>query len=296
MKTYLGSMKYTAEEQGHAVRELSGGQKAKLFFLKMILDGCNVLVLDEPTRNFSPLSGPVIRAFRGLPGLYHQRQPRQEVHRPGVLHPVPAGAFGPGAHGKPVAGEAVRGGLDMERKPTLTLMVGLPRAGKTTRAKELERETGAIRFTPDEWHLFLFGDDFHDPREHALHDQRHDRVEQLMWGLGKRLLAQGVSVILDYGLLGQGAAGGKVPGGPGPGGGFPDLLRPRPPWKSCAAAWTPGRGRARRMCSRPSARGDMEQWAALFQPPDEAELAGRYDGGKGQRDGERREQRKERVP
>ena len=32
VKTYLGSMKYTAEEQGHAVRELSGGQKAKLSF------------------------------------------------------------------------------------------------------------------------------------------------------------------------------------------------------------------------------------------------------------------------
>ena len=42
---------------------LSGGQKAKLFFLKMILDGANVLVLDEPTRNFSPLSGPVIRGI-----------------------------------------------------------------------------------------------------------------------------------------------------------------------------------------------------------------------------------------
>lgn len=40
---------------------------------------------------------------------------------------------------------------------TLFLMVGLPGSGKTTRAKELERETGAIRFTPDEWHLFLFG-------------------------------------------------------------------------------------------------------------------------------------------
>lgn len=61
VKTYLGSMKYTAEECGHSIGALSGGQKAKLFFLKMILDGCNVLVLDEPTRNFSPLSGPVIR-------------------------------------------------------------------------------------------------------------------------------------------------------------------------------------------------------------------------------------------
>ena len=61
VKTYLGSMKYTAEECEHSISELSGGQKAKLFFLKMILDGSNVLILDEPTRNFSPLSGPVIR-------------------------------------------------------------------------------------------------------------------------------------------------------------------------------------------------------------------------------------------
>ena len=62
-RTYLGSMKYTPQEQDHTIRELSGGQKAKLLFLKMILDGANVLVLDEPTRNFSPLSGPVIRGI-----------------------------------------------------------------------------------------------------------------------------------------------------------------------------------------------------------------------------------------
>lgn len=61
--TFLGSMKYTAEECAHPLRELSGGQRAKAFFLKMVLDGANVLVLDEPTRNFSPLSGPVIRGM-----------------------------------------------------------------------------------------------------------------------------------------------------------------------------------------------------------------------------------------
>lgn len=61
VKTHLGSMKYTAEEFSHSISELSGGQKAKLFFLKMILDENNVLILDEPTRNFSPLSNPVIR-------------------------------------------------------------------------------------------------------------------------------------------------------------------------------------------------------------------------------------------
>ncbi len=61
VRTFLGSLKYTPEEMSHPAGALSGGQKAKLFFAKMILDGCNVLVLDEPTRNFSPLSGPVIR-------------------------------------------------------------------------------------------------------------------------------------------------------------------------------------------------------------------------------------------
>ncbi len=62
-KTYLGSMKYTPEECAHNIYGLSGGQKAKLFFLRMILSGSNVLILDEPTRNFSPLSGPVIRGM-----------------------------------------------------------------------------------------------------------------------------------------------------------------------------------------------------------------------------------------
>lgn len=83
-KTYLGSMKYTPEECGHSIAELSGGQKAKLFFLKMILDQNNVLILDEPTRNFSPLSGPVIRemlqAFGGcIISVSHDRKFIQEV-------------------------------------------------------------------------------------------------------------------------------------------------------------------------------------------------------------------------
>lgn len=61
IRTYLGSLKYTPEEMDHAISELSGGQKAKILLLKMSLSGANVLILDEPTRNFSPLSNPVIR-------------------------------------------------------------------------------------------------------------------------------------------------------------------------------------------------------------------------------------------
>lgn len=84
IRTYLGSMKYTAQEMEHAVRELSGGQKAKLLLLKMSMEHRNVLILDEPTRNFSPLSGPVIRGLlKSFPGaiisVSHDRKYIREV-------------------------------------------------------------------------------------------------------------------------------------------------------------------------------------------------------------------------
>ncbi|MCK9524470.1 MAG: ATP-binding cassette domain-containing protein [Limnochordia bacterium] len=62
VQTYLGSMNFTVEEMHHSILDLSGGQRAKLYFSKMILDKAALLVLDEPTRNLSPLSGPEIRA------------------------------------------------------------------------------------------------------------------------------------------------------------------------------------------------------------------------------------------
>ena len=84
IRTYLGSLKYTPEEMEHPIRELSGGQKAKVFLLRMSLSGANVLILDEPTRNFSPLSGPVIRKMlREFPGavisISHDRKYIGEV-------------------------------------------------------------------------------------------------------------------------------------------------------------------------------------------------------------------------
>jgi len=83
-RTYLGSMKYTHDEMIGKISDLSGGQKAKLLFIKMVLDGSNVLILDEPTRNFSPLSGPVIRnalkAYRGaIISISHDRKYLREV-------------------------------------------------------------------------------------------------------------------------------------------------------------------------------------------------------------------------
>lgn len=80
----LGSMKFTADEMNHPSVGLSGGQKAKLMFLMMAESGANVLLLDEPTRNLSPLSGPVIRELLAeYPGciitVSHDRRLIQEV-------------------------------------------------------------------------------------------------------------------------------------------------------------------------------------------------------------------------
>lgn len=84
IRTFLGSLKYTADEMSHPIAELSGGQKAKVLLLKMSLSGANVLILDEPTRNFSPLSGPVIRRMLAeFPGavisISHDRKYIEEV-------------------------------------------------------------------------------------------------------------------------------------------------------------------------------------------------------------------------
>lgn len=62
IRTFLGCLNFTPEEMLRPIATLSGGQRAKLFFSQMILNRAEVLVLDEPTRNLSPLSGPEIRA------------------------------------------------------------------------------------------------------------------------------------------------------------------------------------------------------------------------------------------
>ena len=84
VRTFLGSMKYTADEMFHPIRELSGGQKAKLLLLKMSLTEADVLILDEPTRNFSPLSAPEVRnILKGFSGavisISHDRKFIREV-------------------------------------------------------------------------------------------------------------------------------------------------------------------------------------------------------------------------
>lgn len=83
-RTFMGSMKFTHEEMTSRIGRLSGGQRAKLLFLEMVLKEADVLILDEPTRNFSPLSGPVVRkAIKDFGGavisVSHDRKYLSEV-------------------------------------------------------------------------------------------------------------------------------------------------------------------------------------------------------------------------
>ena len=83
-RMYLGNMNFTREEMITSIDNLSNGTKAKLFLIKIILDNCNVIILDEPTRNISPLSNPIIRKsleqFKGtIISVSHDRKYIKEV-------------------------------------------------------------------------------------------------------------------------------------------------------------------------------------------------------------------------
>ena len=78
----------------------------------------------------------------------------------------------------------------------LYLMVGLPCSGKTTRAKGLENEVHALRLTPDEWQVRLFGHDTLDPE----HDKRHSLLEDMLWQIAAQALSLGTNSILDFGF------------------------------------------------------------------------------------------------
>ena len=66
--THLGSLNFKVEEMQSPFKDLSGGQKAKVYFALMSLRETQLLILDEPSRNISPLS---------LDTLIHQLQAYQ---------------------------------------------------------------------------------------------------------------------------------------------------------------------------------------------------------------------------
>jgi ATPase subunit of ABC transporter with duplicated ATPase domains len=68
-RTVLGRLQLGNQEVIGAVKDLSGGQRAKVLIAALMLGGANVLLLDEPTTNLSPLSSPALaEALRAFPG------------------------------------------------------------------------------------------------------------------------------------------------------------------------------------------------------------------------------------
>jgi predicted kinase len=81
-------------------------------------------------------------------------------------------------------------------KPTAHLLHGFIGSGKTTFARRLEREYGAVRFSHDEWMIKLHG--WNPPEERF--SEYLVQVENLLWDEAARALHDGTDVILDFGF------------------------------------------------------------------------------------------------
>ena len=79
---------------------------------------------------------------------------------------------------------------------TLFLICGLPGAGKTTLAKQIERTRPALRLSPDEWIEPLLA----DVSDKVELDRLRSPVESVQWEATTKVLALGVDVILEWGF------------------------------------------------------------------------------------------------
>lgn len=86
----------------------------------------------------------------------------------------------------------------MNRKqPVAYVICGFIGAGKTTFAKKLEKETGAIRITKDEWLVKIFGNKITCDSKFAEYDKN---VTSLAKDITFKILNAGKDVILDEGF------------------------------------------------------------------------------------------------
>jgi predicted kinase len=144
------------------------------------------------------------------------------------------------------------------------LIVGLPGAGKTTYAKELETSAPALRLTPDEWQVMLFGD--RNPPD------KRDLVEGKLVHIGMRAAELGTNVVFDFGFWGKdersalrwiaGAVGARsqvvyLP------------IDPTEQRRRVTDRFTTAPDRTFHMSDV-----ELEQWRAQFQAPDDEELRG----------------------
>ena len=147
---------------------------------------------------------------------------------------------------------------------TMLLMVGLPGAGKTTRAEELAAVYRALRLTPDHWMIPLFGE--------SMADRKRFVLEGRLISVALQALRLGTSVVLDFGLWGRDER---------------SALRwlARSAGAACQVIYLPVDKDVQlaRIAHRqataphqtfPMSEADVDQWREQFQVPDAAELDG----------------------
>ncbi|MDO4204584.1 MAG: ATP-binding cassette domain-containing protein [Selenomonadaceae bacterium] len=70
-RKYLGAFLFHGDEVEKIVGELSGGEAARLSFLKLMLTGANFLILDEPTNHLDiPAKEAIENALMSFPGTF----------------------------------------------------------------------------------------------------------------------------------------------------------------------------------------------------------------------------------
>lgn len=145
----------------------------------------------------------------------------------------------------------------------LLLTCGLPGSGKTTLARRLAEDRGAVRLTKDDWIFAIGSSPFDEPTRR--------RVEGELGRLAREILRLGVSVVLDFGLWSK-VERDELRGearelGVGVELHFLDVapaeLRRRLDARNSAPPWD----------RHPIRHEDLDEWIATFQAPDASELA-----------------------
>ncbi len=83
------------------------------------------------------------------------------------------------------------------KKPIAYIICGFIGAGKTSFARKLEKETGAIRITKDEWMIRIFGNKIISSDKFEEYDHN---ITQLSRELALNIIKSGNDVIIDEGF------------------------------------------------------------------------------------------------